>query len=314
MFLIIIIYGVVIYPICHGISQIKKEKLFTTEAGKRIVSSLSTITTTTASSTACASLCTSDKDCMTASYFNISKQCKLDSDCNPTTENWQNGILIRLKTIPSDCSEFPDGTIDGVYTISINNDCIDVYCDMVDKWTVIQRRQDGSIDFYRDWLDYKNGFGDLSGEYWLGNDKISNILNGKSYSLRFDLEDWYGERRYAQYETFSIADESAEYQLTLAGYSGDAGDSMLDSYQPLNLNGQRFSTKDRDNDDDDTGGQCALTQKGGWWYKWCTYSNPNGLYFLGTEPDHSGIYWYTWNASIPFYRMKSVTMKIKRLP
>ena len=96
MFLIIIIYGFVIYPICHGISQIKKEKLFTTEAGKRIVSSLSTITTTTASSTACASLCTSDKDCMTASYCNISKQCKLDSDCNPTTENWQNGILIRL--------------------------------------------------------------------------------------------------------------------------------------------------------------------------------------------------------------------------
>ncbi|XP_063442734.1 ryncolin-1-like [Mytilus trossulus] len=186
---------------------------------------------------------------------------------------------------------------------------------------VIQRRQDGSTDFYRDWLDYKNGFGDLSGEYWLGNDNIFNILNGKSYSLRFDLEDWSGERRYAQYETFSIADESAEYQLTLAGYSGDAKklnmddacDSMLGSDPALNLNGKRFSTKDRDNDDN-AGGQCALVQKGGWWYKWCTYANPNGLYFLGTEPDYSGIYWYKWNTSIRYYRMKSVTMKIKRLP
>ncbi|XP_052061595.1 fibrinogen-like protein 1 [Mytilus californianus] len=314
MFLTFIIYGaVVINSICHGISQIKNKRIFKTEAGQRIVSSLFTITTTTVSSTACASLCTSDNDCKTASYDDITKQCKLDSDCNPTTENWQNGILIRLSNIPADCSGFPEGTIDGVYTISVNNDCIYVYCDMVDKWTVIQRRQDGSTDFYRDWSDYKNGFGNLSGEYWLGNDNIFSILNGKSYSLRFDLEDWSGEWRYAQYEMFSIADESADYELTLAGYSGDAGDSMLDSYQPLNLNGQRFSTKDRDNDNDPNG-HCALTQKGGWWYKWCTYANPNGLYFLGNEPGHSGIYWYLWNNSIPFYPMKSVTMKIKRLP
>ncbi|CAG2237316.1 unnamed protein product [Mytilus edulis] len=87
---------------------------------------------------------------------------------------------------------------------------------------------------------------------------------------------------------------------------------MLDSYPPLNLTGQRFSTKDRDNDNDPNG-QCALTQKGGWWYKWCTYANPNGLYFLGTEPDHSGIYWFTWDASIPFYRMKSIVLN-KRQP
>ena len=82
------------------------------------------------------------------------------------------------------------------------------------------------MDFFLDWASYKAGFGNVTGEHWLGNDNIHTLSNNydKTYQLRVDLNDGT-ETRFAVYTKFSIADESDNYRLSLGSYGGrsDAG-------------------------------------------------------------------------------------------
>lgn len=39
---------------------------------------------------------------------------------------------------------------------------------MVKILQVIQKRTNGYVGFYRDWKAYKDGFGDLQKDFWLG--------------------------------------------------------------------------------------------------------------------------------------------------
>ena len=87
-------------------------------------------------------------------------------------------------------------------------------------WTVFQTRIDGSVDFYLGWNEYKKGFGDLDGEFWLGLDNIHRLSKSGQNVLRIDLEDFQNETRYAQYSTFAVANEGEKYKLNIGGYSG----------------------------------------------------------------------------------------------
>ena len=171
-------------------------------------------------------------------------------------------------------------------------------------WTVFQRRQDGSVDFYRYWTDYENGFGNLTGEFWLGLSKIHRLTKEGSNTLRVDLEDFEGNTSYANYFTFSIGNSSTEYILTVGGYSGTAGDSLNtgDSY---GHNGRRFST--RDNDNDLQSDNCAHIYTSAWWYNSCYASDLNGRYF-NTATNNQGIIWFHWKhayISLKFSEMKT---------
>ena len=90
----------------------------------------------------------------------------------------------------------------------------------VREWTVFQRRQDGSVDFYRNWTDYKNGFESMCGEFWLGLDKINRLKRNQAMALRVDLADFEGGKRYAKYSKFFIENENENYKLTVGGYEG----------------------------------------------------------------------------------------------
>ena len=116
---------------------------------------------------------------------------------------------------------------------------------------MFQRRQDGSEDFYGGWNDYKAGFGQLTAELWLGNDKIHRLTASRPSSLRVELEDWNGVRVYAKYGKFNIGEEQAQYRLKVGSYSGTAGDSL--AYH----NNMACTTKDRDNDSDSSR-NCAV--------------------------------------------------------
>lgn len=68
------------------------------------------------------------------------------------------------------------------------------------------------------------------------------MTSGRPQMLVVEMTDWDGNERYAQYQTFLVEDEDAQYRLHLGQYSGDAGTSF-DSHDNM-----RFSTSDRDND------------------------------------------------------------------
>lgn len=139
-------------------------------------------------------------------------------------------------------------------------------------WTVIQSRglQNNSstpANFNRTWEDYKNGFGDLNGEFWYGNDFLHALTYNDDMELEIRLESWDNRSLRIRYDIFRVDSEENRYNLFVDGYGGS--NQTLDGMKYHH--GQDFSTFDRQNDrsgidDRQTCCSCARSYASGWWF------------------------------------------------
>uniref|UniRef100_A0A182QP17 Fibrinogen C-terminal domain-containing protein n=1 Tax=Anopheles farauti TaxID=69004 RepID=A0A182QP17_9DIPT len=228
---------------------------------------------------------------------------------NATGAAYQEAIAA----YPRSCREIPDG-MSGEETIYPDASAshgpgteLEVYCDQDFEdggWIVIQNRFDGFVNFNRSWEKYRDGFGDIGTEYWLGLEEIHRLTVAVPHELAFVAESFRGERRWARYSLFEIGGETDRYRLQKLGvYSGTLGDEF--TYNK----GMEFSTYDHDHDHY-ADVNCALRTASGWWHRSCTRTNLNGLY--GNESGVRFAYWLDWLHLQGLKRTRIMIREIKK--
>lgn len=184
---------------------------------------------------------------------------------------------------------------------------VTVFCDhTVDGggWTVFQRRTSDAVrqDFFRTWIEYRLGFGDLEGEFWSGLDILHQLTSTTLHQLRIDLDDYEEGHRFAKYGFFHVGTLGTKFLLSVGRYSGDAGDSLSGQ------SGVAFSTYDADNDKSNS--NCAQTYRGAFWYAACHRTNLNGFQHMGNHTTFAdGINWFDWKGH--HYSLKQTSMMIR---
>ncbi|XP_008709685.2 angiopoietin-related protein 4 [Ursus maritimus] len=221
--------------------------------------------------------------------------------------------ISRLHRLPRDCQElFDDGERQsGLFQIQPQGSPpFLVNCKMTSDggWTVIQRRQDGSVDFNQPWEAYKAGFGDPQGEFWLGLEKVHHILGDRSSRLAVQLQDWEGNAESLQFPVH-LGGEDTAYSLQLTAPVANELGATTVAPSGLSL---PFSTWDQDHDlrGDKN---CAKSLSGGWWFGTCGHSNLNGQYFRSIphqrQQRKKGIFWKAWRGR--YYPLQATTMLIQ---
>lgn len=115
------------------------------------------------------------------------------------------------------------------------------------------------------------------------------------------MQDWYGNNRNARYSHFLVS-AYPYFQLSIGGFQGDVPDDL--SYN----HGMHFATYDKPDPQ-----HCALNQKAGWWYNYCSFALPTGFYYHGgpytpSGGFYNGMYWKDWQGY--GYSLKFLSMTV----
>ncbi|ESN94639.1 hypothetical protein HELRODRAFT_95790 [Helobdella robusta] len=165
----------------------------------------------------------------------------------------------------------------------------------------MQRRMDGSESFNRNWTEYKNGFGNPSADFWIGNDNLYQMTSTSRYKLVVVMENYNETLVCAAYDSFRIGSPDNNYTLYVANYSGNAGDSLI-----LTHNGMPFSTFDNNHDNFN----CAVFYRGGWWFHACFSCFLNGLYSYNATRRTYENWWGTFSKT---FALKFIEMRVELL-
>ncbi|XP_011186659.2 angiopoietin-related protein 1 isoform X2 [Zeugodacus cucurbitae] len=192
-----------------------------------------------------------------------------DDKIDTKASNIEKHLLANRVSKPSSCMEAAaNSSKSGIFKIQLKNTDVtdlEVFCEndvASGGWLVILRRRSTSVNFNRSWHDYKEGFGDLTGNYWIGLETLHALTSSCQQELYVQMKASNGTVYYAKYAEFHIASESESYALKrLGNYSGDVRD-----YLRYNL-GMKFSTIHRDNDNWSV--SCAQLAHAGWWFNGC---------------------------------------------
>ncbi|GAB1598906.1 uncharacterized protein LOC115224852 [Argonauta hians] len=147
----------------------------------------------------------------------------------------------------------------GVYLIHPVASPYKVHLLCIDGWTVIQRRFDGSENFHRSFDEYLAGFGNFSGEFFVGLENLHRLTFSQAYTLRVDVKSAAGKWYFAVFDSFAITDETDQFRLKLGNMTAGNSDDVMEQSRD-----KPFSSFDRDNDEW-SGGNCAKHFRGGWW-------------------------------------------------
>ncbi|XP_072025540.1 fibrinogen-like protein 1 [Amphiura filiformis] len=216
----------------------------------------------------------------------------------------------------TDCTEVPASGVYRIQPMELTSSIL-VYCDMNSNgggWIVVLRRKDGSTNFNLLMQSYIDGFGDLTGEFWLGlsvlrdltcgNDasewNVNDHANGECFwELRVDVGDWRNNIANENYEYIFIYGDA--YRLEVGTYSGTAGNEFINQLNAA------FSANDNDKDSHLLL-NLAQVARGGWWYNLDTSPNLCGYYCEPTSLGCSNSMNWGWLSSL-----KTASMKIRRV-
>ncbi|WAR30049.1 FCN2-like protein, partial [Mya arenaria] len=174
---------------------------------------------------------------------------------------------------------------------------------------VFQRRFNGSLDFYKNFQDYEDGFGSVDGEHWLGLRNVYELTTVGTNDLRIDVMGFNGSKAFEVYSDFLVG-QGSNYTLHLGARTRNnetSGNVTMDD-SSFGENDMAFSAKDKDMDNFVR--SCAASYHGGWWYNNCVTKNLNGLYSSDSSLQSIFDYSYNYPGRIPLQETKMMFRRV----